>query len=265
MKPMDLSIIQSRDNRWIKRAAKLLSSKKARREEGLFVAEGLRLCEDALRSGLLPQEIFVTQEALPRCQQLLEATQRRYLISEELAARLGDTQTPQGVFCVFPTLDNARPLDTMKGQRLMLLSSLQDPGNLGTIVRSGEAFGIDGLILSEDCPDLYAPKVLRATMGGVFRLPIQRVPSMVEAICDLRRQGFAVYGAALSPESIPVQQLDLRGKVAIVIGNEGNGLSPQVLAACTAPLIIPMAGKAESLNAAVAASVLLWELSRPRD
>lgn len=257
------TVIASKENKQIKHCAKLISSRKYRREEGLFVAEGQRLCEDAVRSGLQPLQCFVVESMLEKCAPILGRSEQVFLISEELAAKISDTQTPQGVFCVFEALDNGRSLDTMKWQRVLLLSSLQDPGNIGTIIRSAEAFGIDGLILSADCPDLTSPKVLRSTMGGVFRLPIKVVENMEEEIAALRQQGFAVYATALSEKSIPMTELDLSGKVAAVIGNEGNGLTQQVIDACTAATIIPMAGKAESLNAAIAASIVIWEMCRP--
>ncbi len=258
----DFQVVTSKDNKQLKHCTKLVSSKKARREEGLFVAEGQRLCEDAVRSGLCPVQTFILEDMVEKCSSIIEASQQVFLITEELSAKISDTQTPQGVFCIFEALDNGDSVDTMKWQRVLLLSSLQDPGNLGTIIRSAEAFGIDGLILSADCPDLTAPKVIRSTMGGVFRMPIKVVDNMEAEISRLREDGFAVYATALSDKSLDITGLDLSGKVAAVIGNEGNGLTQQVIDACTAPVIIPMAGKAESLNAAIAASIVIWEMCR---
>ena len=255
-------LIASKDNKQVKRCAKLVSSRKYRREEGLFVTEGQRLCEDAVRSGLKPLQTFIVEDMMEKCSTVLEQSEQIFVITEELSAKISDTQTPQGVFCVFQALDNGTTVDTMKWQRVLLLSSLQDPGNIGTIIRSAEAFGIDGLILSADCPDLTSPKVLRSTMGGVFRLPIKVVENIETAIEELKEQGFAVYATALSDKSVPITELKLEGKCAAVIGNEGNGLTQQVIDACTAPVIIPMAGKAESLNAAIAASIVIWEMCR---
>lgn len=258
----DYPVISSKENKQLKHCAKLVSSKKYRREQGQFVAEGQRLCEDAVRSGLKPLQTFIVEGMLDRCSPILEQSEQIFVITEDLSAKISDTQTPQGVFCVFQALDNGETVDTIKWQRVLLLSSLQDPGNIGTIIRSAEAFGIDGLILSSDCPDLTSPKVLRSTMGGVFRLPIKVVDSMEDAIAALRQQGFAVYATALSEKSVSITELDLSGKTAAVIGNEGNGLTQQVIDACTAQTIIPMAGKAESLNAAIAASIVIWEMCR---
>lgn len=258
----NLQEITSKDNKQVKYCAKLIRSKKYRSEEKRFVAEGMRLCEDAIRSGLTPVQTFVTKEMLDKCHGVLEASRQIFLIHEEQSAKISETQAPQGIFCVFPTLDNIKTVDTMKWQHIVVLSSLQDPGNLGAIVRTAEAFGIDGLILSEDCPDLYSSKVLRSTMGGVFRLPICRVSNLKETLDALKQEGFLVYGAALLEESRPITEVSWKGRTAAVIGNEGNGLSRSVLDACTGQIIIPMKGKAESLNAAIAASIIIWEMSR---
>ena len=259
---MQLEKITSKENAKLKAAAKLLQSKKERKAAGAFVAEGKRLCLDAFYSGQKPLRIFVTEGLMEQeaTQQelapLLQAAPECYLIPDALAHRLSDTQSPQGLFCVFEILDNSCRLATIKKNRLVILSSLQDPGNIGTIIRTCEAFGVDMVLMSDDCPDLYAPKTLRATMGGIFRLPVQRCSDLKEEILSLRHQGVQVYAAAL--------HRDFAQPSAIVIGNEGSGLTDSIIEACTAPMIIPMAGRAESLNAAVAATVAVWEMCRPR-
>ena len=238
---MQIQQITSKENAKLKAAAKLVHSKKERVATGSFLAEGCRLCTDALNSGRRPLRVFVT---------------------EQLAHKLSDTQTPQGVFCVFPILDNCAQLDTIKKNRIVILSSLQDPGNIGTIIRTAEAFGVDMILISADCPDLYAPKTLRATMGGVFRLPVVVVEDLRGQILSLHDQGVQVYAAALHRDSVPITELNFQQPSAVVIGNEGNGLTEEIIAACTKPMVIPMAGRAESLNAAVAATVAIWEMCK---
>ena len=188
---MQIQQITSKENAKLKAAAKLVHAKKERVATGSFLAEGCRLCTDALNSGRRPLRVFVTEQLLERedCQKLLAASPENYLITEQLAHKLSDTQTPQGVFCVFPILDNCAQLDTIKKNRIVILSSLQDPGNIGTIIRTAEAFGVDMILMSADCPDLYAPKTLRATMGGVFRLPV-----VVWRICAGRFSPCAIRG-----------------------------------------------------------------------
>lgn len=256
--------ITSKENKYIKNCVKLVNSKKYRRQTGLFVAEGLRLCQGALKSGKKAVQVFATAEAgqKEQVQEIMAQGEEVFLISNSIAEKISDTQTPQGVFCVFKMLDNHSLLDTIKGNRFVLLSSLQDPGNIGTIIRTSEAFAIDAIIMSADCPDIYAPKVLRATMGGVFRIPIITVESMAQTIMQLQENKVAVYAAALSPKSVPITQVPFQGKTAVVIGNEGNGLAPEIINCCTNSVVIPMAGNAESLNAATAASIAIWEMSK---
>lgn len=267
MKPFLIKPITSKENKQLKAAAKLVQGKKYRQQQGRFLAEGLRLCGDILRSGLCLRQLFVTQEEQERSgavlEGLLEQAEEVFSLPEELAARLCDTQTPQGVFGVFD-LPQPQPEDApYAGRRFLLLCSLQDPGNIGTILRSCEAFGVDEVILSADCPDLYSPKLLRATMGGLFRLRHRVVPDMASAIGQLQKQGVRVYATALRADSIPITQVDFSTQPsAVAIGNEGNGLSQALLDCCDAAVIIPMEGAAESLNAAVAASISIWEMSR---
>ena len=255
--------ITSKDNPKLKNAAQLVQSKKHRRQQGEFIAEGYRLCMDALRSGKRPLRTFVTQQLLDKedCSQLLEQSQETFLISQELSAKLSDTQTPQGVFCVFP-IPAPSKLDQFSHHRIVILSSLQDPGNIGTIIRTSEALGADMILMSSDCPELYSPKILRATMGGVFRMPVCVTEDLTGDIALLRQEGVKVYAAALKEQSVPITQLDFLGNSAIVIGNEGKGLTDEVIEACTSPMLIPMEGKAESLNAAAAAAISIWEMCR---
>ena len=262
MQITDYNLILSKDNKQVKNCAKLIANRKFRKEQNLFVAEGQRLCEDAVRSGLFPVQTFITEDMFERCSSILQKSEQVFLISQEISRKISDTETPQGVFCVFKALDNRFTLDTIKWQRVLLLSSLQDPGNIGTIIRTSEAFGIDALIVSADCPDLYSPKLLRSSMGGVFRLPIFVVDSIADFIPKLQGGGFRVFATALSDDSVDITKLDFNGKIAAVIGNEGNGLTQDVIDVCDRKTIIPMSGKAESLNAAIAASIVIWEMCR---
>lgn len=255
--------ITSKDNPGLKSAAQLVQSKKHRYQRREFLTEGYRLCMDALRSGISPSKTFVTEQMLQRedCEELLSQSGETYLITNDLAAKLSDTQTPQGIFCVF-SMPEPKKMEEYSHRRVVILSSLQDPGNIGTIIRTSEALGADMILMSADCPDLYSPKILRATMGGVFRMPVCLSENLLEDILTLRREGVKVYAAALSEKSVPITELDFAGNSAIVIGNEGRGLTEQIISACTSPMLIPMQGKAESLNAAAAAAISIWEMCR---
>lgn len=255
--------IRSKDNPLVKSLVKLASSRRQRREEGRFLLEGARLCGDAVRSGFRPQITLITQEAMdkyPQAAQAAQAADRVILISRDVAAKLSDTTAPQGVFCVCGV--RTEHLELSANGRYLLLSSLQDPGNVGTILRTAEAFGLDGVLATTDCPDFYSPKVLRSAMGSVLRIPFQLFSTGGEAVNVLRNVGIRVYAAALTDNAIPITNLKLGCGSAMVIGNEGNGLAPEVIDCCDQAVIIPMAGEAESLNAATAAALCIWEMVR---
>ncbi len=254
--------ITSKENPSVKELAKLYASARCRRESGRFVLEGVRLVVDALENSIPIRTLFVTGEGIRRLGDrfaaLAAAAGETLLLADSLGARVGDTLHPQGVFavCEGALTSEALPKDFPRG--CLILSSLQDPGNVGTILRSAAAFGPTDVILSADCPDPASPKVLRAAMG-VRRAFLTH--DVVDTIGELRSRGTAVFAAALGTESVPVDEVTLAG-AAVVIGNEGRGLAENVIAACDKSVILPIAEGCESLNAAMAAAVFAWELSR---
>lgn len=143
----------------------------------------------------------------------------------------------------------------------LLLENIQDPGNLGTILRTSEAMGIDAVLLSQGCTDTFSPKVVRASMGAVFRLPVISSLDMADAVTTLKDKGISVY-AAVAKDGVDITKLKLSHSAAAVIGNEGNGLTDETIAACTAKATVNMRGRAESLNAAAAATVIIWEMTK---
>lgn len=257
--------IKSRENHRLKELAKLCSSRRARRESRLFVLEGVRLCLDALSNGIRPKEAYLTREGLERLGgnvNLIEAAcEACFLIDGAAAEKLSDTKHPQGIFLLCEMNQNVPSGSLCISRGILILSSLQDPGNVGTIFRSADAFGLGGVVLSADCPDPYSPKVLRSAMGSVFRLPFRIEEDLPAYLGRLRLQEVPVYAAALSEQSVSILDLPLQG-AAVVIGNEGNGLSDSVLAACEKKVTIPISARCESLNAAVAAAIFAWEIGR---
>ena len=257
--------LSSRDNALIKEMVRLTNDAKARKKSRRFVIEGARLCEDAALSGTVILAALATAEAQTRYAsswaRVAETARAVYDIPHALARHLSDTDSPQGVFCLCETA--AHPLFDIRSDGVYAaLEDVQDPGNLGTILRTAEAFGVDGVLLSKGCCDLYNPKVLRASMGGVFRLPL--------AVCDdfvgtLRALGerLPVLASVVDGAALPITEAPQTG-ACIVVGNEGNGMSEAAVAACTARVTIPMDGRAESLNASMAAGIMLWELVRCR-
>jgi TrmH family RNA methyltransferase len=265
-----MELLTSKENAAIKRVARLLSSRRFRDTEGSFVCEGARLILDGIESGHTPEALYTTQRAFeryPALQEAAKASDKAYLITEALAEKIAETSSPQGVFAVFKKLDNGKTPATIKsgdGKRsYVLLSQVQDPGNVGAILRTCEAFGVTEVLLSADCADPYSPKVLRAGMGAVFRQPLRLCANLLTEMETLRESGVHLFAAALGEDSRRLGEIAFPPAAGVLIGNEGNGLPEELIAACDDCLLIPMPGGAESLNAAVAAGILVWEITKP--
>ncbi len=276
--------ITSRDNAHIRLVKKLLADSSARRVEGLFAIEGVRLCTDAALSGVKIRTVLYTAQAAhtyaARLDELFAACDAhdvhplRAEIAEPLSRLMSDTAAPQGVFCVCELLDNFAGLNKIKdipasvghasrGQGgYLALENVQDPSNMGAIIRTAEAFGLQGLLLSEGCCDVYNPKVLRGSMGGVFRLPLMAAGHMADAVTQLQQAGLSCWACVVDGDATPLPQAKLIPGCICLIGNEGNGLRPETVAACAHRLTIPMNGRAESLNASMAAGIVMWEMMR---
>ncbi len=260
---MAYPVIQSRTNAKIKDGCRLTASAKYRREQGLFTLEGLRLCADAAQSGCQVQTLFLTADAEEkggeRLKILLKNAQKIYTVTEEVAEKLSDTVSSQGVFAILQMLPETA-LAIQKGGKYVVLDTVQNPQNLGAIARTAEAFGVNGLIVGGGC-DRYNPKALRASMGSLLRLPVFETEDLAATVREI---GKTVPTFATVPdctaESICVQ--DFSGGAAAIIGNEGNGVREAVLSAAQKRVTIPMRGNAESLNAAAAATVTVWEMMK---
>lgn len=259
--------ITSRDNQYVKQVRRLLGETKYRRQTGLYALEGARLCGDAALSGVDVQTVLVTPHAAELYSDILhrlEDTGAKIVgITDDLSRYMGDTTSPQGLFCICKTLDKTVGLDTIeKNGKFLALENLQDPANLGAIIRTAEALGVRGILISAGCCDRYNPKVLRASMGGVFRLPLIEVASMPEALTTLQAQGMTAYACVVDADAESVQSVSFSAGSIAVIGNEGNGLTAETKQACKKAVTIRMIGRAESLNASVAASLIAWEMMR---
>ena len=264
-----METITSRQNRTVREAASLLSSGEERRQRGEFLCEGARLCQDAALSGVEILRCFVTAQALekyaPYVRPVLAVSREAYQVADHVAGLLSSTKSSQGVFCQcrWPRglLSGGGSVDSS----CAVLENLQDPGNLGTILRTAEALGVSRVILLGDCCDPLSPKALRASMGAVFRLELGWEPSGERLCARLREQGLELLASVPDSAALPITQVDLsRGRYAIFIGNEGNGLTRQTISQCR-QVTIPMKGRAESLNASAAATILLWELARAEE
>ncbi len=259
--------ITSRDNRLIKEFRRLSDDPRHRRESGRFAVEGARLCADAARTGVGIPAAFITARAREQYPEYVAAViasaEAVYDIPDTLARHLTDTATPQGVFCIALLPVQRKTVQDLPAEGCFAaLEAVQDPGNLGTMIRTAEAFGLSGLLLSDGCCDPYSPKVLRASMGGVFRLPLYAAGDLSQTLPLLTKRGFRPAACVVDAAAQPVQAAGLgRGTIA-VIGNEGNGLREETVASCPQAITIPMEGRAESLNASMAAGIVFWEMVR---
>ena len=250
-------IISSRSNPLVSRLRKLNARRAVRREEGVFVGEGPKLLGEAVRWQVpLEAVIYATGTQLPA----LPDSVRMVEVPDSLLQAVVQTQTPQGVVFIGQTPPMELP-KKLTGSRYLILDGVQDPGNVGTIWRTADAFGADGLILCQGCADPWGPKTVRATMGAAFRLPVWET-TLEEAAARLREADIPLYATALREDTRDVRELPL-GRSGVIIGSEGQGVSQLALELCRQTVKIPMLERCESLNAAVAASVVLWEMARP--
>lgn len=260
------TVIESRHNSTLRHLARLAKEKKYRQGAGEMVCEGEKLLYEALSSRVKIKTILLCADAAfdSGTRGLIEQAQAQgaklFEAPESLFGLVSDVETPQGILfsCVPPTRMADDLPEALSGA--VLLDGIQDPGNLGTILRTADAFALGAVILCEGCADPTAPKVVRATMGAAFRQPVYRMP-LAEAVAAVKTRGLPVYSAALEPDSVPSTALDLHG-AAVIIGNEGRGVTQQALTLCDQKVIIPMNGRAESLNAGVAAAILIWEMTK---
>ncbi len=247
--------VTSRKNPLLVELRKLRSSKRLRRERGAFLCEGPKLLEEALHWGARIETVVYA----PPLSHTLPPEVRAVEVPEDVLKSVADTAAPQGpVFlCALPRLT---PPEQLTGERYLILDGVQDPGNVGTIWRTADALGADGLILVNDCADPFSPKTVRASMGACFRLEVWE-GELKEVKRLLDRQGIPLYATALREDARDIREVSLN-RAAVIIGSEGRGVSEEALALCGGTLKIPMRERCESLNAAVAAAVAMWEMGR---
>ncbi len=254
--------IESSKSSQIRHVAALQKKARYRKEEKAFVVEGIKMVEEAPPEKI--RAVYASDSFLERGGARSLAGIPYTEVSDAAFKAMSDTQTPQGVLAVVDAME-WDPEELLGGEAplLILLEGLQDPGNLGTILRAGEGAGVTGVIMSRDTVDIYNPKVIRSTMGSVYRVPFMVSEDLRETLAQCRRRGIVSFAAHLSGTS-DYDRRDYRGPSAFLIGNEAAGLSEELSEAADARVKIPMKGSVESLNAAVAASVFLYEAARQR-
>ena len=260
-------MITSTSNARIKRLVNLKKKRKLRDEESIFLVEGIRMFREVPIDKL--KEVYVSESFYKKEKDtvkevLKDSKVRVEELTDTVFAHASDTKTPQGILCVVEQMNHEiNELTSAKCPLIMVLDHLQDPGNLGTIFRTAEAAGVTGIIMSRDCVDIYNPKTIRSTMGALYRMPFLYVDDLKETIHTLKEQNIKSYAAHLDGKNTYDKE-DYRQGTAFLIGNEGNGLREEIAQCADTWIRIPMCGQVESLNAAVAATVLMFEVSRQR-
>ena len=275
-------MITSSANPRVKQVVQWQTKAKERRKDGIFLAEGLKMFEEAPKDRIV--EVYVSKDVEEQLQALAKGQAAEKFAGQELRAgiweklqqvgyevvtpeifaKMSDTQTPQGILTVLKRKE--RTLEELLEQPnpcFVLLENLQDPGNLGTIIRTGEGAGITGVIMSAGTVDIYNPKTIRATMGSVYRVPFLYADNMAEVMDRLHEKGVHTYAAHLKGE-VFYDSFSFREPTAFLIGNEGNGLTKELADKAESYLKIPMEGQVESLNAAIATALLMYETHRQR-
>ena len=263
-------MITSVTNQKVKRIVQLNKKAAAREEENVFVAEGIKMFLEAPPEHL--KEIYVSESLLKQLEGGADLSVAEKLkkftyevVSNQVFQKMSDTRTPQGILCVVKRLTYTleQMAEGKENPLFLILESLQDPGNLGTIIRTGECAGISGLILSKDTVDIYNPKTIRSTMGAIYRLPFLYTEDLRGILQIMKAKGIAIYASHLKGR-LSYDKACCTKAAAFLIGNEGNGLTEETTALADERIKIPMAGQAESLNAGVAAALLMYEAARQR-
>ena len=258
-------MITSTSNARVKRLVNLKKKRKVREEEDVFLTEGIRMFREVPPE--LLKEVYVSESFYKKEGEVIRQVKKSQAKLEELSDSVfqyaSDTKTPQGILCVVKqkhyTLSEVAQGDS---PLLMVLERLQDPGNLGTILRTGEGAGINGVIMSHDTVDIYNPKVTRSTMGSIFRVPFVYVDDLLEVAETMKQKNIITYAAHLNGTDYTKE--DYQKGTAFFIGNEGNGLTDKLTDKVQKKIKIPMCGKVESLNAAMASGLLVYEARRQR-
>ncbi len=262
-------MITSTANKKVKELAELSVKAKARAETGLFLAEGRKLFMEAPPEQI--ESVYVEENAYRGADTAMREKLDRVsfeLVSGEVFRKISDTMTPQGIMTVVrqKKYETHALLNKTDGRAAMLLilENIQDPGNLGTMLRTAEGAGASGVIMTRDTVDIYSPKTIRSTMGSVYRVPFAVTEDLPGTLAELRAAEVCIYAAALAGGARVYDEPDYRKPCAFLIGNEGNGLRAETVAQADSRIIIPMKGCVESLNAAMAAGILLYEAARQR-
>lgn len=241
-----------------------LHKKKDRWASNLFIMEGIKLIDEAINNNVIIKNIIYTDKLLMSNEGLdffnrLNTLGKMIKVSENIFKEISDTENSQGVLATgfFVIRNNVEQFDN-SNQFLLFLDGIQDPGNMGTIIRSADAFKVDGIVIGDNCVDTYNPKVVRATMGSIFRVPLYFVKDSIDNLMQFKNNNFKIYATSLEG-SVSNYDINYDDKFIIIIGNESRGVDANIIQIADKLIKIPMPGNAESLNVGVAASIIMYE------
>lgn len=256
-------MITSTSNPQVKKLLQLQKKSKARNEENVFLVEGLRMFAEVPEERV--EKVYISESLYNKKKQELKLERFSVeILTDSVFSHVSDTKTPQGILCVVKQKKyDIEEFLNLENPHFMVLDNLQDPGNLGTIVRTAEGAGVNAIFLNKESVDIYNPKTIRSTMGSIYRMPVIYVEDLLELLQIFRERGIKSYAAHLDGKN-SYDKESYQSGTAILIGNEGNGLREEVASAADVWVQIPMQGQVESLNAAIAASILMFEVYRQR-
>ena len=274
---LNKDIISSRNNAFVKWAVSL-QDKKGRNESNSFIAEGVKLSFEAIEAGLPLTHVLVAKSRTnqyldklkeSRCTEKYEKTEI-VILEDDVFEKISTEKAPQGVISIIKYLDFFSDMDIIykedfflpKDEKVIILCSVRDPSNIGAAIRSSVAFGTERIILTDDCADIYNPKTVRSAMGSMFRVKITRISNLASLIDALKENGRRVFAAELTKNSVSLNDMDIRSNDCFIIGNEGHGIPREISDMCTNSVYIPISNKTESLNASVAAAIIMWEQNK---
>ncbi len=276
---MNFEVITSRQNQFISEISKLRDKKYSSQAKS-FLIDGIKLFEEAVNCGAEIEYVFLkdgSKNIIERAEFVLKSTntlnsvKRILLLSESVFSKISEEKSPEGIICAIKYIDKLHKIATINNicenpgtffspsERIFMLEGIRDPGNLGTIIRSAAAFGVECLVISSDCADIYNAKTVRASMGSIFRQKIIRVEDLSAFVRELRRNERRIFATVVNDKSYVLGNVDLIDTDCFIIGNEGHGISHEIIELCNESIYIPMTIGSESLNAAAAATVCMWE------
>lgn len=256
-------MITSTANKQVKNIMQLNKKAKERKEQDVFVVEGIKMFQEAPAERI--KQIFVSEAFIKKEENKAILNGHKYeILDNKVFEAVSDTKTPQGIMCILSQFHyRAEDIINKENVGFLVLEDIQDPGNLGTMFRTGEGAGIGGIIMSQNTVDIYNPKTIRSTMGSIYRVPFVYIENLTDILQKIKKKGIKTYAAHLKGKKY-YDEFNYNSSFAFLIGNEGNGLSDKIAGMADEYLKIPMEGRVESLNAAIAASILMYEAQRQK-